>query len=235
MIVAISHGVYVALTAGNIPPTRIRLIPSGIDTMHFTPDPTARERIRLRHGLDANTPLIVSVGALVERKGHELLLTAAHQLKEKGHHACYLICGEGPLRANLEAQIKILDLSSDVQLMGFCPNISELLAAADFFVHVPHHEGLGVAVMEALAAGLPTIASQVGGIPELIKDKKTGILIPPQDAKSLATALNFLLGNPILACQLGKAGQAFVRNHYEVSNMAHANEALYMEVLADIT
>ena len=235
MIVAISRGVHTALTKGGIPPGKLRLIQSGVDTMRFAPSPTARECLRSRYGIETQIPLVVSVGALVERKGHNLLLTAAHCLKKKGHHLRYLLCGEGPLRTILERQVRVLGMIQDIQFVGFDPNVPALLAAADFFVHVPHYEGLGVAVMEALAAGLPTIASWVGGIPELIEDGKTGILIPPQDAETLSTSLIRLLTNQSLARQLGIAGQKFVRKHFDVQIMAQANEALYLELLADIT
>lgn len=235
MIVAISRKVHTALTEGSIPPCKIRLIPSGVDTMRFAPNPTARERLRSKYNIATQTPLVVSVGALVERKGHALLLTAAHYLKEKGYHLRYLLCGEGPLRTTLERQVRVLGMVQEVQFVGFDPNVPEFLAAADFFVHAPHYEGLGVAVMEALAAGLPTIASWVGGIPELIEDGKTGILIPPQDAETLSTSLIRLLTNPSLARQLGIAGQRFARKHFDVQSMAQANEALYLELLADTT
>jgi glycosyltransferase involved in cell wall biosynthesis len=203
--------------------------------MRFTPDPMVRERLRSQYGINAQIPLVISVGALVERKGHEVLLIAAHRLKEKGHQIHYLICGEGPLRATLKNQVQTLNLSQEVQFTGFCPNVPELLIAADFFVHVPHYEGLGVAVIEALAAGLPTIASKVGGIPEIIKDGETGLLIPPHDADSLSTTLTRLLSDPTFARQLGEAGQTFARNHYDVRNMVQANEALYMELFTDTT
>jgi glycosyltransferase involved in cell wall biosynthesis len=233
MVVAISQGVCTALTEGNIPSSRIRLIPSGVDTMRFAPNPLVRERLRSLYNIDARTPLVVSVGALVERKGHDFLLTAAHFLKEKGYHLRYLICGEGPLHKILENQAQTLGIAQEVQFTGFCPNVPEFLAAADFFVHVPHYEGLGVAVIEALAAGLPIIASQVGGIPELIEEGKTGILVPPQDVESLSRSLLHLLENLSLAHQLGKAGQTFARKYLDVSTMAQANESLYLELLAD--
>ncbi|MGE0681853.1 MAG: glycosyltransferase [Candidatus Binatia bacterium] len=233
MVVAISQGVYAALTEGNVPPSRIRLIPSGVDTMRFAPDPLARERLRSRYSIDTRNPLVVSVGALVERKGHDFLLTAARFLKEKGYHLHYLICGKGPLHKTLVDQVQTLGIVQEVQLIGFCPNVPEFLAAADFFVHVPHYEGLGVAIIEALAAGLPIIASRVGGIPELIEEGKTGLLVPPQDAESLSRSLLHLLENPSFARQLGKAGQMFARKHLDARTMAQANEALYLELLAD--
>ena len=232
-VVAISQGVHSALAAGGIPESQMRLITSGVDTARFTPNFDARTRIRSHYNIDAQTPLVLSVGALVERKGHELLLTAARHLKEKGRDIRYLICGDGPLRAALESHVHALALERNVHFTGFCSNVEDFLSAADVFIHVPHHEGLGVAVIEALAAGLPTIASRVGGIPELIEDQKTGLLISPQNVDLLTTALIRLLSSPAFARQLGKAGQEFVRNHFDISLMAQANEALYMEVLAD--
>ena len=99
------------------------------------------------------------------------------------------------------------------------------------FVHVPVWEGLGVAVIEALAAGLPVIASQVGGIPELIIDQSTGLLIHPQDPMALADALGCLIHAPDLAQALGQAGQAHAQKYFDVHAMAQANEVLYYELL----
>ncbi|MBI3248624.1 MAG: glycosyltransferase [Deltaproteobacteria bacterium] len=229
-VVAISTGVRAALLTGGIPEERIRLIPSGIDTSRFAPNAAARQDIRARYVIDPQTPLIVAVGALVARKDHSLLLATAHLLKTQGYTLRYLICGEGPLRADLEAEAAALDLGQAVQFTGFCPDIPRFLSAADLFVHVPHHEGLGVAVVEALAAGLPTIASRVGGIPELIADEQTGLLIPPQDASALATAIVRLLAHPEFARQLGAAGQTVVRARFDVTAMAQANETLYLEL-----
>jgi glycosyltransferase involved in cell wall biosynthesis len=233
VVVAISHSVRTALTSGGVTPERIRLIPSGIDTARFTPDPSARERIRSQYGVEAHIPLVVSVGALVDRKGHNVFLTAAHYLKEQGCNARYLICGDGPLHPVLAAQVQTLRLRSEIHFTGFRSDIPELLAAADYFVHVPYYEGLGIAVLEALASGLPTIASRVGGIPEIIEDGKTGMLVPAQDAKALSATLIRLFNDPHFSRQLGRTGQTFVRERFDISVMARTNEALYKELLAD--
>ncbi len=232
-IVAISQGVKAALLAGGAPATHIRLIPSGINTSRFTPDLAKRDQVRTQYGIAPHVPLVVSVGALVNRKGHDLLVTAASLLKAQGYALRYLISGEGPLRSTLEAQTQTLGLTKEVSLIGFCSDVPRLLSAADFFVHVPHHEGLGVAVIEALAANLPTIASRIGGIPELIEDGRTGMLVPPQDAAALAEALACLLNSPQLAHQLAMAGQASAHQHFDASVMAKANETLYIEMYAD--
>jgi glycosyltransferase involved in cell wall biosynthesis len=233
MIVAISQGVRKALLDGGLRKERIRLIPSGIDTAYFASQLVAREQLRKDYDIAPDLPVALSVGALVERKGHSILLTAARQLKTQGYEVRYLICGEGKLRSELEAQTRTAGLTQEVRFIGFRSDVAELLAAADYFIHVPLHEGLGVAVLEALAAGLPTVASEVGGIPELIEDEKTGLLIPPHDAAALATALTSLLRNKQLAKQLGRTGQTFVRRYFDISVMARANETLYLELLAD--
>ncbi len=231
VVVAISTGVQAALLAGGIPEERIRLIPSGVDTPRFAPQTAARQAIRARYGIDPETPLIVAIGALVARKDQALLLSAAHILKTRGYAPRYLICGEGPLRADLEAKATALGLNQAAQFTGFCPDIPALLSAADFFVHVPRHEGLGVAVLEALAAGLPTVASRVGGIPELIANEHTGLLVPPQDAPALADALVRLLTQPELARRLGATGQTVVRTRFDLATMANSNAILYRELL----
>lgn len=234
IVIAISQSVKAALLEGAIPTEHIRVIPSGIDTARFAPDPVTRDRVRTQYGIAPHIPLVLSVGALVERKGHNILIAAAHGLKEQGYNVRYFICGDGALRTDLEAHTRELGLAQTVQFLGFCPDISAIQAAADYFVHVPSYEGLGVAVIEALAAGLPTIASQVGGIPELIEDQKTGILVPSQNATALRTALTSFFTNKEFARHLGIAGQAFVRSHHDMAIMAQANEALYVELLADI-
>src|SRR5262249_49151383 len=114
---------------------------------------------------------------------------------------------------------------------GFCSEIPSHLSAADLFVHVPLWEGLGVAVIEALAAGLPVVASRVGGIPDLIIDQQTGLLVPPQDATALAVALSRLAQAPAWANTLGQAGQAQARTQFDVTVMAQHNAALYYELL----
>ena len=231
-VVAISAGVRAALLAAEVPAARIRLIPSGVDTTRFTQDSDARAQIRHAYGFSNHETLVLSVGALAERKGYRTLLRAAHQLKAQGIRLRYLVCGEGALRTALQAETRALGLETDVRFAGFCPEISHYLAAADLFVHVPQWEGLGVAVIEALAAGLPVVASRVGGIPDLIKDHITGLLVPPQDPTTLAAALTRLVQAPAWASMLGRAGQAQARAQFDLTVMAQNNAALYYELFS---
>ena len=232
MIVAISQRVEAALLAGGVPPARIRRIPSGVETARFLPNEHARQQLRTAFGIAPHDIVLLTVGALTERKGHGTLFSAAYRLQERGVRLRYVVCGEGSLRPSLEAQVRTLGLQGVVHFSGFSFDIPSYLAAADIFVHVPLWEGLGVAVIEALAASVPVVASRVGGIPELIDDQVTGLLVPPQDAAALAVAIERLVHAPQWAKTLGTKGQAFVQAHFDVSVMAHANESLYNELLA---
>ena len=232
IVVAISHGVETALLAAGIPHSHIRRIPSGVETAHFVVPAPSRQRIRRQHGIGNEEMLLVSVGALVERKDHHTLLQAAHQLHQDGRRPHILICGEGSLQASLQAHAQSLGLARYVHFTGFCSDVAAHLAAADIFVHTPLWEGLGVAVIEALAAGLPVIASRVGGIPDLIEDQHTGFLIPPQNVPALTQICNRLLADPVLRQTVGRAGQTRARTHFDIQTMARTNQILYDELLA---
>ncbi len=240
MIVAISSGVAAALETAHISDRAIRIIPSGIDPRQFLPTASQRQAIRHQYGLGEDTPVILMAGTLTKRKSPHTLIEAAAKLHSDCQHAGhgpalsphYLICGDGPLRPELEARVRALDLAAVFHFAGFCRDVPAYLAAADIFVHTPVWEGLGVAVIEALAAGLPVVASRVGGIPELITDRETGLLIPAQDPSALCTALRQCLRSPDWAKTLGAQGQARVHAHFDIETTARANEALYYELLA---
>jgi glycosyltransferase involved in cell wall biosynthesis len=231
-VIAISMGVQTALQAGAVPAEHMRLIPSGVDMNRFSSAPQTREQLRLRYGFSEHEIVILSVGALVERKGHLTLLSAVRHLRNQGTQLRYLVCGDGPLRTALASEAHKLGVAENVVFAGFCDDIPAHLAAVDLFVHIPRWEGLGVAVIEALAAGLPVVASGVGGIPELIKDGVTGLLVPPQDSVAVARALQRLINDPGYARTLGQTGQTLVRSKFDIKAMARANEALYYELLA---
>ena len=244
MLIAISSGVAAALGSAPVSDRPIRIIPSGIDTRQFLPTAAQRLTVRRQYGLGEDTTVILMAGALTQRKSPHTLIEAAAQLhssqqpgrraEQTGHAPAlhYLLCGEGPLRQELEALVRRLGLASVFHFAGFCQDVAAYLAAADIFVHTPVWEGLGVAVIEALAAGLPVVASRVGGIPELISDGETGLLIPAQDPSALRNALLRCVRCPDWAKTLGAQGQATVRAHFDIETTARANEALYYELLA---
>lgn len=239
-VVAISSGVADALRAADVPEAALRRIPSGVDTARFGRCAVRRAAVRDRHGLGADDRLIVTVGALVARKSPDTLIDAAVRLRaslrasaagSRADEPHYLVCGDGPLRPALEARVAALGLERVFHFVGFRSDLPAYLSAADVFVHVPVREGLGVAVIEALAAGLPVVASRAGGIPDLITDGETGLLVPSRDPAALADALARCLHDPEWAAGLGRCGQTHVRTGYDITASAQANETLYFELL----
>ncbi len=230
-VVAISQGVRSALLVGGVSPSRIHIIPSGIDTARFTLTTEQRTQQRAAQRIAPDARVVLAVGTLAERKGQRTLLQAAVFLQQKGVRLRYLICGDGPLRAVLENEAQALGLALNIQFLGFCSDIIKYLAVTDVFVHVPLWEGLGIAVIEALAAGLPVVASRVGGIPELVEDGRSGLLVPPQEPIALAAAIERIVQDLPSAQALGTAGQSSIRTRYDVTVMAQANEELYYKLL----
>lgn len=173
-------------------------------------------------------PVIVGVGRLVEKKGFRYLIEACRLLAERGvEYECRLV-GGGPLKADLQAQIEQAGLSSQVRLCGALPQdqVRALLQEASIFVLpcVPaadgDQDGIPVALMEAMALGVPVISTTISGIPELIKHGVSGWLTPPRDAAALADALIQLLANPERANAMAKAARATIEREFDVNRNA---------------
>lgn len=177
---------------------------------------------------------IVCVGALEEKKGQQHLIDACARLRDAGRHVRCLLIGEGDDRAELEAQIARHGLGDTVTLLGFQPRaeVSRILADADAVV-MPSvvmasgkQEGIPVALMEALAVERPAVATNISGIPELIVDGETGLLVPERDSAAIAAALTRLMDNPDLCRQLGTAGRAKVLREFDLHQTVGALRAL---------
>lgn len=223
-VVAISRVIVELLAQAGVNPKKIRHIPSGIDLARFKLDDSDKLTFR--------EPVVIgSVAVLEARKGHEFLLEAAALLKADGANLSYRIAGAGPLRQQLELQAAHLGLQEEVQFLGFVDNISKFLADIDIFVMPSLYEGLGVAVLEAMAAGKPVIASRVGGLTESVADGVTGILVPPANATALAQAIAKLVHARLLVRQMGHQGRERIERHFTLEQMAAANETYYYELL----
>ncbi|MDB5108590.1 MAG: glycosyl transferase, partial [Candidatus Binatus sp.] len=189
-VAAISEGVAESLTAAGVSRSNITVIPSGVDCERFR-SPTHDERARARAALDiADDDLIVSaVGALEERKGHRYLIEAIASLaKSPGVERlkCY-IAGSGALRTELEGQIQQLGCAGQMKLLGRIDDSRELLWASDIFAMPSLKEGLGVAMLEAMACALPGVASNVGGLREVVDPERTGITVEDSRVNELAS------------------------------------------------
>lgn len=211
---------------------RFSVVPSGIDREKF-----GRARVQGRQmpdwfGCPPEALVVGSVGWLTDIKGHQYLIEAVAQLKEDFPALHLVIIGSGDRHDALLQQAESVGLRAAVHLLGHRDDIEFCLAGMDLFVLPSLNEGMGRALIEAMAAGLPVIASRVGGVPAVISHERTGLLVPPGNAGALAEALRRLLERPGWATQLGVAASRSVDSRYGSVSMVHAIEAIFAEALS---
>lgn len=171
------------------------LIPGvGIDLDKFQKKEPTRQEIRNKLGIPDGKIILMSVGELTKRKNHMVVIDALARLKE--YDILYVICGDGPMKARLRAKAEELGVRDRVKLLGFRKDIAELHKAADIFVFPSLQEGLPVAVMEAMASGLPIVASKIRGNEDLISNNQGGYLVNPMDSEQVAKAIEKMIQNP---------------------------------------
>ena len=215
--------------------SKIHLIYHGVDVARFRPLTFAPTRAATFEASLPKPPLILSVGRLVAKKGHPFLIQACQILKQKGHHFVCDIYGTGPLRTELEKLVQQLDVEDCVSLQG-ARTQEELVAiyqAAHVFVLAPFiledgdRDGLPNVLLEAMACGLPVIASDISGIPELITNNETGLLVAPRDVSGLASALERMLVDSPLRAHLAAMGRRRVERHFGAENNFSRLAALF--------
>ena len=224
-VVAISQAIGDLLTQAGVDPRKIRRIPSGIDPERF-------KNCRSRQDGSNRVKTIGCLAGLDARKGQRFLLEAAALLKAQGFNLRYQLAGDGPLRSELENHVTRLGLRDEVSFLGFVADAAAFLADIDLFVMPSLFEGLGVAVLEAMAAGKPVVATRVGGLTESVIDGVTGILVPPSSAAALARAIAQLAQAPASAAEMGRHGRERVLQHFTLEQMARQNESYYYELLS---
>jgi glycosyltransferase involved in cell wall biosynthesis len=178
---------------------------------------------------DGDNPQIVSVGRLAFPKDFSTLVAALASM-ETGWRAAFV--GEGPLRTEIAGELKRRGLGQRVALLGSRDDVVDLLARADVFVLSSRSEGFPVSILEAMAAGLPVVATDVGGVSEAVLHRETGLLVPPNDPGALAAALDRLVRDPQLRLRLGTAGRERVRQHFDLAPFRRAHLELYRRLLA---
>ena len=214
---------------------RFAVIPSGIDVKRFK---SAAGAIGQRPDGFACPPdalLIGSVGWLTPVKGHRFLIEALSRLKPSHPRLHVVVVGGGELREDLAALASALGVGDSVRLLGERTDVLECLAAMDLFVLPSLNEGMGRALIEAMAAGRPVIATRVGGIPAIVKDRRNGLLVPPGDASSLVAAIAELIQRPAWAKGLGAAASESIGARFGVTAMVRAVEGVYDAALREST
>jgi glycosyltransferase involved in cell wall biosynthesis len=230
-VIAISEGIGEVLLAAGLPRDKLRVVRSAVD-FHAFGGACNREILRDRLGVPVTGPLIGVVAQLIVRKGHRFLLQALPALVEEFPELRVLFFGQGPEAKILERRIGISGLTNHVKLCGFRDDLPELLPCLDLLVHPATLEGLGVSLLQAASAGVPVIASRVGGIPEAVREGVNGLLVPPGDVEALGEAISKLLRDPDLARRLGRGGRVLMSAEFSIPAMVEGNLAVYRELLA---
>jgi len=230
-VVAISGGVADSLAAAGVERERITVVHSGVDCDRFRA-PTSQERADARGALKiADTEFVISaVGALEQRKGHRYLIAAIGAIAASGKFRCFIV-GQGLIGRVLQDEIAVIRSLDRIKLLGRVDDVRELLWASDAFAMPSLKEGLGVAALEAMASALPVIASDVGGLREVVEDGRTGIIVPPANPEKIASAIKRLAESPELRSQMSAAARARVVENYSMEQMAARTLALYRECL----
>lgn len=210
-----------------------RVIFSGIDTAPFEAAITAREQTRATLGVPPGALLIGGVGRLEPVKGFTHFVEAACRMADAQPNAVFILVGDGSQRAQLERQAA--PLGSRFRFLGLRQDIPNLMAALDILTVPSLNEGMGRVLLEAGAAGIPVVASRVGGIPDIVDNGETGLLVPPKDAKALAAALMELAQQPERRRLMGDTARAKVVPHYSLESMVRQIETLYEELLDERT
>jgi glycosyltransferase involved in cell wall biosynthesis len=229
-VVAVSDEVAgsIARHAGGRVP--VRVIRNGIEVPAAAEVREGGTAVRASLGIPPDVPVVGTVAVMRVQKRLDLWLEAARRIAEERPETQFLLVGDGPLRADTEAAATRLGLTR-VHFPGLQEEVAPWLAALDLFLISSEFEGLPLAVLEAMAAGVPVVATAVGGIPEVVDPGRSGVLVPFGDPAALAAAVAGLLGDPERRRTLAAAGRRRVEEAFGVERMARELEALYREVL----
>lgn len=224
--IAVSHALAASLSRTfRLAPEKLAVVHNGIPTEDFDREPPAALRAELQGG--TNAPVVLCLARLDAQKGIHFLLEAARGVAA----ARFVFVGDGPDRQRFEKLARELGVAERVTFLGQRRDVPDLLAASDVFVLPSLWEGLPLSILEAMAAGKPVIATEVGGTPEALTDGETGLLVAPSDPAALTTAIRRVLEDADLRSRLASQGRDHVRRAFSVQAMVRAVTAHYDELL----
>jgi glycosyltransferase involved in cell wall biosynthesis len=235
MMISSSEAVRRSFIKRGIREDKIITIYNGIDFSRFdgVDGGEARNKIRLEFGVDDSSFLVGTVARLRRVKGIGYLIEAARHIVETIPDARFLVVGDGPQKAELEHKVEQFDLSSEFIFAGTRWDVPAILSALDLFVLPSLSEALGIAVIEALLMRIPVVATNVGGVPEIVRSRETGLLVPPKDPTRLAEAITYMHSNKDGAIAMAQAGERRVRGMFDIADLARKQAELYERLLAN--
>jgi glycosyltransferase involved in cell wall biosynthesis len=232
-VIALSRAIEQQLHDAGLAAERSVLIPSVVDTQRYRPDSAARARLRAEFGWSADALVVGVVAQLIERKRHAWLFGLLPELVNDWPQLRVACFGRGPLERRLRAELAARGLARRVALAGFRADLPELLPGLDLLVHPADREGLGLALLEAASAGVPVVACNVGGVPDVVVDGETGVLVAHRDAAALRRAIARLLGAADERRRLGAAARRHAEQRFDKGRLAAEHLSLYGRVLRE--
>lgn len=229
-IIAVSDELKKEITEVGVPAEKILIIPNGIDINRFTKKYNV-DRVRMQLGIPAQYKVVGTIGRLSTEKGHSIFIDAADKIRKEHPSTFFIIVGDGLLREKLQQKVTKLALENHFLFTGIIDDIPKVLSIIDIFVLPSLTEGLPMALLEAMAARKPVVASKVGSIPQLIIHNKTGLLVQPADIEGLIISIGELLQNPEKAKQLAEAGYQTIVNNYTSKIMTRRYMDVYDRLL----
>jgi glycosyltransferase involved in cell wall biosynthesis len=230
-IVANSAAAAACLAADGVGESRIVVIPNGVDLSAFPVRPRGAEDA-VPHARAHDGPVVCTVANLRPEKGHDVLLRAAATVLKRVPHARFRLIGDGPLRAPLGELAVELGIAHAVEFLGHREDVPALLADSDVCAFPSRTEAFPNGLIEGMAAGLPVVASAVGGILELVDDGRNGLLVPVDDPAALAAGILRVLDDRATSARLGESARGSIESRYSFDRMVASFEELYLSELA---
>jgi len=227
-VIVVSRAIGAILERGGVPPTRLRLVYEGVPDRLPAPGGVAA---LAELGVPPGVPVVGNVAALTDHKDHATLVEAMALLRRRIPEARLVIAGEGELREDLERRVRAHGLADRVVFTGFRRDLDRLLPAFSVFCLSSRLEGLGTSLLDAMALGLPVVATAAGGVPEAVEDGVSGRLVPPRDPAALANALADVLGDEGKRRTMGAAGRRRFLGRFSADRMVEETLGVLAEVV----
>jgi len=231
-VIAVSNEVSASILQSTDHSTPVQVIQNGVNVEKFSPEKSAGTPVRGQRGIPLDAMVVGTIAVFTPKKRLDDWLRAALEIHQAYRGVRFLIVGDGPLRPELKSLNERLGLDQVVHFAGLQEDVRPYLAAMDIYMMSSQFEGLPIALLEAMAMELPVVGTSVGGIPEVVVEGKTGLLVPPGEPAQITSAVLKLLEMPDARRSMGQAGRKLVSEKFGMERMIRELEAVYLEVLA---
>jgi len=215
---------------GIAPEQKVEVIYQGLELDRYTCDWKESSALKKSFGIAPGENVVGMIGRLEKVKGPEYFIEMAAHVLKRFPNTKFIVAGDGALRPELEARAEKLGVKPEVVFAGWRDDVPEVLSMLDVLVMPSLNEAVGISAIEAEAEGVSVVATRVGGIPEIVKDNVTGVLVPPADARALAEAVSALLADRTMRDRMGSGGRAWVRGRFDAREMVRKTSVLYTEL-----